>query len=81
MNRLVRELPLYTFVLAALVAALAYGTVRHLTARVAHPPRATVEAARALAEEQGQVTLHIADPSADIGPGDAEPMLAIHPGP
>jgi|GEM_PF-404460 hypothetical protein len=81
MNRLVRELPLYTFVLAALVAALAYGTVRHLTARAAHPPRATVEAARALAEEQGQVTLHIADPSADIGPGDAEPMLAIHPGP
>ena len=53
MNRLVRELPLYTFVLAALVAALAYGTVRHLTARAAHPPRATVEAARALAEEQG----------------------------
>jgi len=81
MNRLVRELPLYTFVLAALVAALAYGTVLHLTARAAHPPRATVEAARALAEEQGQVTLHIADPSADIGPGDAEPMLAIHPGP
>ena len=81
MNRLVRELPLYTFVLAALVAALAYGTVRHLTGRAAHPPRATVEAARALAEEQGQVTLHIADPSADIGPGDAEPMLAIHPGP
>jgi len=81
MNRLVRELPLYTFVLAALVAALAYGTVRHLTARAAHPPRATVEAARALAEEQGQITLHIADPSADIGPGDAEPMLAIHPGP
>ena len=81
MNRLVRELPLYTFVLAALVAALAYGTVRHLTARAAHPPRATVEAARALAEEQGQVTLHIADPSADMGPGDAEPMLAIHPGP
>jgi len=81
MNRLVRELPLYTFVLAALVAALAYGTVRHLTARAAHPPRATVEAARALADEQGQVTLHIADPSADSGPGDAEPMLAIHPGP
>jgi len=81
MNRLVRELPLYTFVLAALVAALAYATVRHLTAPAAHPPRATVEAARALAEEQGQVTLHIADPSADIGPGDAEPMLAIHPGP
>jgi len=81
MNRLVRELPLYTFVLAALVAALAYGTVRHLTARAAHPPRATVEAARALAEEQGQITLHIADPSADMGPGDAEPMLAIHPGP
>jgi hypothetical protein len=81
MNRLVRELPLYTFVLAALVAVLAYGTVRHLTARAAHPPKATVEAARALAEEQGQVTLHIADPSADIGPGDAEPMLAIHPAP
>ncbi len=81
MNRLVRALPLYTFVLAALVAALAYGTARHLTARAVHPPKATVEAARALAEEQGQVTLHIADPSADIGPGEAEPMLAIHPAP
>jgi len=81
MSRLVRDLPLFTFVLAALVAVLAYGTARQLTAHAAHPPKATVEAARALAEEQGQVTLHIADPSADIGPGDAEPMLASHPGP
>ena len=81
MHRIARELPLYTFVLAALVAALRYGTVRHLTAQVEHPPKATVEAARALAEEQGQVTLHIADPSADVGPGEAEPMLALHPNP
>jgi hypothetical protein len=81
MTRLVRDLPLFTFVLAALVAVLAYGTVQRLTAHAVRPAQATVEAARALAEEQGQVTLHVADCDKDLGPGEAESVLAQHPAP
>ena len=81
MTRLVRDLPLFTFVLAALAAVLAYGTVRRLTARADRPPMATIEAARALADEQGQMSLHIADCDKDLGPGNVESVLAQHPGP
>ena len=81
MTRLVRDLPLFTFVLAALVAVLAYGTVQRLTTHAARPVQATVEAARALAEAQGQVTVHVADSDKDLGPGEAESVLAQHPAP
>ena len=81
MTRLARDLPLFTFVLVALLAVLAYGTVRRLTTRADRTPTATVEDARALAEEQGQVTLHVADCDKDLGPGDAESILAQHPAP
>jgi len=79
MNHLVREHPLFHVVLCLLIAALAYGTFRHLTAHAAHPTTATAEMARELAESQGQVTLHIADPSADMGPGCDEATLAQSP--
>ena len=81
MFRVARDLPLFTFLLAALIAVLAYGTVHRLTARADNAPKATVEAARALADEQGPVTLHVADCDKDLGPGEAESILAQHPGP
>lgn len=76
-----RDLPLFTFVLAALIAVLAYGTVRRLTACADSAPTAKVGAARALADEQGQMPLHLANCDADLGPGNAEPLLARHPNP
>ena len=76
MNHLIREHPLFDLVLCLLIAVLAYGTFRHLNAHAARPPKATEEMARDLAESQGQVTLHIADPSADMGPGCDEATLA-----
>ena len=79
MIRLTRDLPLFTFVLAALVAVLAYGTVRRLTAHTEQAPKATIETARALADEQGQMPIHEADCDTDVGPGQAEPILAQHP--
>jgi hypothetical protein len=81
MTRLARESPVFLLVLAALLAVLAYGTARRLTAHAANPPPATVPAARALADDPGQVSLHVADADADVGPGNAEPVLARHPGP
>ncbi len=81
MTRLARDLPLFTFVLVALLAVLAYGTVRRLTAQADRTPTATVEGARALADEQGRVTLHVADCDKDLGPGEAESILAQHPAP
>jgi len=79
MNHLIREHPLFDLVLCLLIAALAYGTFHHLTAHAAHPPKATAEMARDLAESQGQVTFHVADPSADMGPGCDEATLAQSP--
>jgi hypothetical protein len=79
MAKLTRELPLFTFVLAALLAVLAYGTTRRLTADTARPAPATVQAVRALADDHGQMSMHIADGDADVGPGNAEPLLASHP--
>jgi len=81
MTRLVRDLPLFTFVLAALVAVLAYGTVQRLTTHPTRPVQASVETASALVEEQGQVTFHVADCDRDLGPGEAESVLAQHPAP
>ena len=81
MTRLARDLPLFAFVLVALLAVLAYGTVRRLTAHADRTPTATVEAARALADEQDQMSLHVADCDKDLGPGNAEPVLAQHPAP
>ena len=43
MYHLVREHPLFHVVLCLLIAALAYGTFRHLTAHAAHPTTATAE--------------------------------------
>jgi hypothetical protein len=81
MTRLARDLPLFTFVLTALLAVLAYGTVRRLTAHAAaQPAKVTVQAARTL-DEQGPMSSHIADCDADMGPGNAESILAQHPGP
>jgi hypothetical protein len=79
MNQLAREHPLFDLVLCLLIAALAYGTFRRITAHAAHPPQATAEMARELAESQSQVTLHIADPSTDMGPGCDEATLAQSP--
>jgi hypothetical protein len=79
MNRLVREHPLFPLVLCFLVAVLAYGTFRHLTARAAHPPRVSAAMARDLAEAQGQMSVNIADPSTDVGPGCDEAAVAQHP--
>jgi hypothetical protein len=81
MTRLARQLPLYTFVIVILLAVLAYGTARRLTARAAGTPRATIETATAIGESQGQMSLHVADCNADTGPGEAEPVLASHPSP
>jgi hypothetical protein len=82
MNRLAREHPLFQVVLLSLLAVLAYGTIRHLSAHAAHPPtRATAAIARDLADSQGQISLHIADPSADVGPGCDEAAVARHPSP
>lgn len=80
MVRLARDLPLFTFVLAALLTVLAYGTVRRLTERAARTP-VTTQAAPALAEEQGQMPLQAADCDTDVGPGNAESILAQHPTP
>lgn len=79
MNTLVREHPLFPAVLCLLVAVLAYGTFRHLTAHAARPPTANAAMARELADSQGQMSLHIADPSTDVGPGCDEGLLAQHP--
>ena len=80
MTRLVREHPsVHRGVLLLLLAVLAYGTFRHLTAHAAHPPRATPAMARDLADAQDQMSLHIADPGADVGPGCDEGALAQHP--
>ena len=81
MNRLAREHPLFQLVLLSLLAVLAYGTVRHLTAHAAHPTQATPAMARELADNQGQMSLHVADPSADVGPGCDEAAVARHPSP
>ena len=78
MNHLIREHPLFDLVLCLLIAVLAYGTFRHLNAHAARPPKATAEMARD-PESQAQVTLHIADPSADMGPGCDEAALAQSP--
>jgi hypothetical protein len=79
MNRLAREHPLFPLVLLSLLAVLAYGTVRHLSAHAAHSSRATAAMARDLADGQGQMSLHIADPDADVGPGFDEAAVARHP--
>jgi hypothetical protein len=82
MNRLAREHPLFQLVLLSLLAVLAYGTVRNLSARAAHPTTmATAAMPRDLADSQGQMSLHIADPSADVGPGCDEAAVARHPWP
>lgn len=81
MNHLVREHPLLQLVLCFLVAVLVYGTFRHLTAHAAHPPKVTAAMARDLADSQGQMSLHIADPGTDVGPGCDEAALAQHPSP
>lgn len=78
MFRLARDLPLFTFVLAALLTVLAYGTVHRLTEHAARTP-VTKETVPALAEEQGQMPSHVADCDTDVGPGDAESILAQHP--
>ena len=79
MAKLTSELPLFTFVLAFLVGVFAYGTARRLTAHVARPAPATVQAVRALADDHEQMSMHIADGDTDVGPGNAEPLLASHP--
>ena len=79
MFRLARDLPLFTFVLAALATVLAYGTVRRLTEHAARTTAVTIETVRA--DEQGQMSLHAADCDTDVGPGNAESVLAKHPGP
>lgn len=80
MIRLARDLPLFTFVLAALLTVLAYGTVRRLAEHAARMP-VTSQTVPALAEEQGQMPLHAADCDTDVGPGNAESVLAQHPSP
>ena len=80
MNRLAREHPLFQLVLLSLLTVLAYGTIRHLSAHAAHPPTKTA-AAMDLADRQGQMSLHVADPSADVGPGFDEAAVARHPSP
>ena len=79
MNTLVREHPLFHVVLCLLVAVLAYGTFRHLTAHAARAPTENAAMVRDLADSQGQVSIHTADPSADVGPGCDEAALAQHP--
>ena len=80
MIRLARDLPLFTFVLAALLTLLAYGTVRRLTEHAARTP-VTTQTASEHAERQGQMPLHAADCDTDVGPGNAESVLAQHPTP
>ena len=79
MIRLARDLPLFTFVLAALLTVLAYGTVRRLTENAARTAAGTIETV--LADEHGQMSPHVADCDTDVGPGDAESILAQHPMP
>ena len=79
MIRLARDLPLFPFVIAALVAAIAYGTVHRLTEHAARTAAVTIEAAPAA--EQERMPLHAADCDTDVGPGDAESILAQHPMP
>ena len=79
MTRLARQLPLYTFVVVLLLAVLAYGTARRLTARAATASPATIETA--LPDGQGEMWMHVADSDKDVGPGEAESVLATHPGP
>jgi len=79
-----RTHPVYFAVILFLLTVLAYGAVRQLTARVAHaaerPIPATTAAERAQGDAQGQATMHVADCDADQGPGEAESILAQHPG-
>lgn len=79
MFRLARDLPLFTFVLAALATVLAYGTVRRLTENASRTATVTIETVRA--DEQGQMSSHTADCDTDVGPGEAESILAQHPAP
>ncbi len=79
MTRFVREHPLFHLVMFFLLAVLTYGTVRRLTAHAAQTVPATSAMARALADGQGQMSLHIADPGSDVGPGSDEAACAQHP--
>lgn len=81
MGRLTRSYPLFEIVLLLLLAALAYGTLRRLDSHEARPSQATAEQARALADSQGGMSLYIADPNADVGPGCDEAAAARHPSP
>ncbi len=79
MTRFAREHPLFHLVIFFLVVVLTYGTVRHLTAHAGPAPTPSAVAARAIADSQGQVSLHIAEPGSDLGPGSDEAALAHHP--
>ena len=78
-----RKHPLYSAVLLFLLSVLVYGTVRELTAHVAHAagPPAWMAAVPARAGAQDALTLHVANADTDLGPGEAEPMLVQHPSP
>ena len=79
MTRFVREYPLFHLVMFFLLAVLTYGTALRLTAHAANAPAPSAVAARALADGQGQMSLHIADPGSDVGPGSDEAAVARHP--
>jgi len=78
MIRLARDLPLFTFVLAALLTVLAYGTMRRLGENAARTP-VTNETVPAPTEEHGEMSSHVANCDTDVGPGNAESVLAQHP--
>jgi hypothetical protein len=80
MIRLARDLPLFTFVLAALLTVLAYGTMRRLAESAARTP-ITKETVPARDEGQGPMSSHVADCDSDVGPGNAESVLARNPTP
>jgi len=79
MIRFVREHPLFDLLLLFLVAVLTYGTVHRLTAHAATAPTPPARAARALADGQGPMSLHIAECGSDVGPGSDEAAVARHP--
>jgi len=75
--------PVHSAVLLFLLSVVVYGTVRELTAHVAHEaaPPIPMAADSAHGAASSQLALHAVNADTDLGPGEAEPILVQHPTP
>lgn len=82
MSMTAQKHPVYSAVLLFLLSVVVYGTVRELTAHVAHAqPPIPMAAIPAQGASGSQLALHLANADTDLGPGEAEPILVQHPSP